>query len=488
MLGKFKKYWVWVVLGLILGLGFFLRVYNIGSLLGFYYDQGRDALTIWNLWHKWDFFLIGPTTGIAGIFRAPYYYYLIAPFYLLGKGNPVWPSVFLSLTTIAASFLMYLLGVKIHGKTAGLIAAFISSISFNIVMASRWLSNPTPMLLASVLLIWFMLMVSEGRRWAWVGIAATAGLSIFSFGSSGEVFYFLTIAIFAVWQKKNLPNKKIFFVSAFAFLLTILPLIIFDWNNHFLITENVKKFFVEDRSFRGISWMVAQDKVKLYWDVFAKLIFHGLWEKQKFFFGGAFLLIVFFLNKLVKLKGVKILLLLIGTALIGLIFFQGNEGNFYDYYLTGYFLPFLLLFSIGLAEIFKSWWGKIFVIYFLYMFTLNNFYPLQFKLTDNVDGQGSIALKSELQAVNWVYEDAGSKEFNVDVYVPPVIPYAYDYLFLWRNNSKKVEDLQPLLYTIYENVSSDNLDAWLARQKGIGRVEEEVRFGGVVVQRRTRYE
>src|SRR3989344_4596430 len=129
MLIKVKKYWIFVLLAFILGLGLFLRVYNIGNLLGFYYDQGRDALTVWNLWHKGDLFLIGPTTGIAGIFRAPYYYYLIAPFYLLGGGNPVWPSVFLSLTTIAASFLAYLLGAKIHSKTAGIIAAFISAIS-----------------------------------------------------------------------------------------------------------------------------------------------------------------------------------------------------------------------------------------------------------------------------------------------------------------------------------------------------------------------
>ena len=488
MLIKVKKYWIFVLLAFILGLGLFLRVYNIGNLLGFYYDQGRDALTVWNLWHKGDLFLIGPTTGIAGIFRAPYYYYLIAPFYLLGGGNPVWPSVFLSLTTIAASFLAYLLGAKIHSKTAGIIAAFISAISFNLVMASRWLSNPTPMLVLSILLVWFMLKVTEGKKWSWVGIAVIAGLSLFSFGSAGEVFYFLTIAVFAVWQKKNLPDKKIFIVSCLAFLLTIVPLIIFDFKNNFLMAGNIKKFLIDDKSFREVIWAVVQEKVGFYWDVFTKLIFHGRWEKEKFLLGTAFFFVVFYLNRLIKLQGVKILLLLLSFAMLGLIFFQGNEGNFYDYYLTGYFLPFILLFSIGLAEVTITWWGKVFVFYFLYMFTVNNYYPLRFKLTDNVDRPGSIALKTELSAVNWVYEDAKEKEFNVDVYVPPVIPYAYDYLFLWRGNGKRVEENRTLLYTLYENVPSDNLSAWLERQKGIGKIEEEVQFGGVVVQRRTRYE
>ncbi len=150
---------VYFLLFIILGFGLFLRVYNLNNILGFYYDQGRDALIIWNLWHLGDIPFIGPTTGIAGIFRGPFYYYLITPFYLLGKGNPIWPSVFLSITTIVASGLMYYLGFKIQDRITGLIVAILSSFSFNIVMASRWLSNPTPMLLLSVIFLWMLILI-----------------------------------------------------------------------------------------------------------------------------------------------------------------------------------------------------------------------------------------------------------------------------------------------------------------------------------------
>src|SRR4030043_919753 len=90
MIEKIKKY----SLLLILFLAAFLRLYRINELLGFWYDQGRDALVIWDLIHKGKFFLIGPTTGIAGIFRGPFYYYLIAPFYFLGGGNSVLAAIF----------------------------------------------------------------------------------------------------------------------------------------------------------------------------------------------------------------------------------------------------------------------------------------------------------------------------------------------------------------------------------------------------------
>ena len=73
----------------------FVRIYRTEALLRFYFDQGRDALVIWRLLHEGKFFLIGPVTGLDGIFLGPFYYYLIAPLYLLGGGSPVAPAVFL---------------------------------------------------------------------------------------------------------------------------------------------------------------------------------------------------------------------------------------------------------------------------------------------------------------------------------------------------------------------------------------------------------
>lgn len=487
---KTKKYLTstFILLGLILFVGFFLRIYNIGNTLGFYYDQGRDALVIWDLWHKADFFLLGPTTGIAGIFRAPYYYYFIAPFYLIGGGNPVWPSIFLSTTTMAASFLAFFLGRKIHSDTAGIIAAIISSVSFNIVMASRWLSNPTPMLLLSMLLVLFMLLVAEGKKNAWCGISLVLGLSLFSFGSASEVFYFVAVAIFAIWQRKNLPNKKQLLVSVGLFLFTVAPLIVFDLKNNFLISSNLKKFFIEDKSFGLVTWNMIAEKIIFYKNVFGRLIFHGRWPKEMFFFGVVLTLIVFYSKKLIKLKGVKILLLLFTSMLVGLVFFQGNQGNFYDYYLTGYYLIFILLFSIGLGEIWKKrLLGKVLILFFMYLFLVNNFDFLQYKITDKVDSPGSIALKTELQAVEWVKKDSKNKEFNIDVYVPPVISYSYDYLFLWKGVTQEENEV-PLLYTLYEGEpkESERLTEWLDRQKTIGEVVDSTRFGGVTVQKRER--
>src|SRR5687767_4916905 len=123
MLTKIRKHITpWnVFIFIILLVTFVIRVWRIDELMAFHYDQGRDALVIWDLIERGKLFLIGPTTGIAGIFRGPFYYYLIAPFYYLGAGNPVWPAVFLIITSVAALCLVYKIATEIGGKTAGVI-------------------------------------------------------------------------------------------------------------------------------------------------------------------------------------------------------------------------------------------------------------------------------------------------------------------------------------------------------------------------------
>lgn len=100
-------------------LAFFLRIYRVWDLLDFHYDQGRGAMVIWNLWHNGKFFLIGPVTGLPGIFLGPFYYYLIAIPYLIGGGNPVYPSIFLSSLVTLGLFFLYKAGEKIGDKKLG---------------------------------------------------------------------------------------------------------------------------------------------------------------------------------------------------------------------------------------------------------------------------------------------------------------------------------------------------------------------------------
>lgn len=161
---------------------------------------------------------------------------------------------------------------------------------------------------------------------------------------------------------------------------------------------------------------------------------------------------------------------------------------------------FVLIFSTALAAFARKFVGFVIVFAFIAFFLGDNLVILESYMSGVVDSPNHISLGSENPAVDWVIEDSKERgeEFNVDVYVPPVIPHAYDYLFLWRTTQECGVDLcnmqldrrVPLLYTLYEvdPPHPERLEAWLERQKGIGVVEDTVIFGGVTVERRTRIE
>ena len=212
---SFKKYFTFwnLLIFLMLLLAFFVRIYRTGDLLGFYYDQGRDAKVIWDLWHSGKTFLIGPVTGLPGIFLGPFYYYLIAPFYFLGNGNPVYPSVFLSFLVTCGLLVLYKTGQEIGGKKTGFLALLIGSFSGQLFFASRWLSNPTPILFSSILLFYSLVKIIKQKKvnnW-WYLAFLLAGVS-FHFESASAAFYFPILFVFLIWQRKK-TNLKTFFIS-----------------------------------------------------------------------------------------------------------------------------------------------------------------------------------------------------------------------------------------------------------------------------------
>ena len=48
-----------LLLGILLFAALIVRLYRLDELLGFWYDQGRDALVIWDFIHKGKLFLVG---------------------------------------------------------------------------------------------------------------------------------------------------------------------------------------------------------------------------------------------------------------------------------------------------------------------------------------------------------------------------------------------------------------------------------------------
>ena len=493
---------IYILLCAILVTAFWTRVYRVMELMGFYYDQGRDGLVIWDLWHNHKPFLIGPITGLKGIFLGPFYYYLIAPFYLIGRGNPAYPAVFLSFTTVMAIFMLYVLGTKMHSRITGLIAATIAAFSYNIFTLSRWLSNPTPMLLLSTLLFWFLWEITIGEKKKiylfWVLAVLTIGVSL-HFESASAVFYIPLFFVFSIWQRNKLPPFKYILIAGMFFLATLAPQILFNFRHDNLLFKNFLDLLLGEKAFRGITKFILEERAKYFWGVYSGKIFLGTGVLITTLATISASMLFGYLPKFKK--HLILFAIFFITPIVGYTLFQGNYGNIYDYYTIGYFMPLILFFALGMGELTKHWGGFIIVALYFYYFANLNLVPIKNYLTATVATR-PIAIEDQLQAVNWVYDDAQkySQKFNVDVYVPPVIPHSYDYLFLWQGTLRQAQSCKPTLcglvktenlpglYTLFEAdpPNPQRLQAWLERQKGIGEVLEESKFGQITVQRRKR--
>jgi len=479
----------------VLCFAFFFRVYRINKLLGFWYDQGRDALVIWDLLHNGKFFLIGPTTGIAGIFRGPWYYWLITPAYFLGSGNPVFPSVFLSLLVVLSIWILYLLGKKVGNRWTGTTALVLGAFSYSLIMSSRWLSNPTPMFLISVLFVWSLFKVFDGSKW-WLYASGLIGGFAMQFGSATEVFYLPVLFMVLIFFARKLLTFKNILIVLLAFVLPFIPQILFDIRHNGILTKGIYEFLFAKGSFKLSFWEVVKIRLPFYYEVFATKILPQKDRLLGLIISFSFLVFILKSKKLIKNIYFLIVSILFVVPLLGMLFFQGNEGNVYDYYFTGYYFVFLIMFAAIITLISDKFFGKLMIICFLFLFLFKNIPPTKGYIESGFDGVETINLKNELDAVNWVFDMSAGRNFNYDTYVPPVIFYAYDYLYLWQGTKRCGGSLcgltrgseLPLLYTIYEvdPPHPERLEAWLVRQKKIGEVVSEKRFGGIVAQERRR--
>lgn len=496
---------IYLVLGLILVLAAFFRLYRVNHLLGFYYDQGRDALRVQDVLNLKDFPAIGPVTGIEGIFIGPLWYYLLTPFYWLGRGNPVVPAVFVSLMDVGAVFFLYWLVKEFYNRKTGLLAAFFWGFSYHLTRSARWLSHPPLLPFFTVLLIYSLAKFFLEKKEKHFLLVFLFLAIAFQLEIASAIFFLPTLGVIWLVCGRPLPsNKRYLFGALLIFLAFLMPQMLFEIKNNFLMTRNFFKFNLGEVNTEDRTWAIptasfAKERLAAYFDIFFSKLEKSPGLISKIIAALFFLYLGAQLVKIIKLpaerkKMTTILITSLLMPLFCLLFFVGNYGRLWDYHLTGTFPSFIILFSLLVAFFFQR---KVLLPIFLLIiiwFLKGNLPFLRNYLSVRLDSPTFIGLGNELQAIDWVYQDAKGEEFNVDVYVPPVVPYAYDYLFLWHGQkyyqTQSLEERRPLLYTLYEvdKPHPERLEAWLERQTGIGEVVETQVFGGITVQRRKRIE
>ena len=214
------------MLGLVLLLAAFLRLWRINSLFHFMGDEGTQSQAIWRLIHGHPP-LLGPSLSIGAMHLGPLFYYLEAIPMLISGGSPVGPTVFVAMLGILAVALLFVY--------------LEPSVGPGPPSAPR---RPWP----SPFFLWSNTRACHGiprprrfshcysctcslpwkRRSQWWLLSAGASLACLLQLQPVNVFLVAVFVIFIVWARPQRASAIVFGLTLAACLLISSPLIIYD--------------------------------------------------------------------------------------------------------------------------------------------------------------------------------------------------------------------------------------------------------------------
>lgn len=225
-LAYLKKPWNIALLIFLLALG--LRIYNLDQIYVFGADEEYQANIAMTLVRDFHLIWIGVSAANTGFYLGPYWSYFTYIWLLISQGDPfitAYIAAFLGATT---AFVVFYVGWKMFSLRVGLISAILYACLPLIVFFDQKYWNPTTIPLLSTVIIYTLYKVRYDQKY-WILFAFAYGLVFHTHLSLAPL---ILLALYSV--RKGI-SKRILSLSIMTFLLTIFPLIIFDyfhnWSN-----------------------------------------------------------------------------------------------------------------------------------------------------------------------------------------------------------------------------------------------------------------
>jgi hypothetical protein len=445
-----------------------LRLYNLNGFLYFIYDLGRD-MAKWSDILAGDITLIGPTTGLPGLFLGPLWYYVGLPGFVLSGGSPVGQSVYLILLSALAFPGFWWLKEQLFDqqkkekenvseKKLSQFLGWLCLVLFIIVpgsiISSTMIWNPllaAPMMIGALFAFWKVRHTE--RKLLWLGLGfLLIGLTLQS-EFAYAIFFLPVLGLAIPWMMQRFKIVD-FLVAGSSVAVTLIPQALFEIRHQFLMTTSL--FHGLSDSSKNVSWMqqFANRPMQLI-DVTVDF-FNGP-DQNIWLFRGIILAMcaagIFSVWQENRQKNQPTNLylkkLLVMFALIPYPFYllwRGNDGNFFAYYVTPHFVFIVPLFVLGLEYIGQQlWrretWGKLTTG----ILTTAILLPIVVASTQHWLGTignpvNQAGLTAMTTAVAEAYKLQAPQDSATLVLTPNIYSVHYDYLFRWYG---KQHDLQP---------------------------------------------
>lgn len=191
--------------------------------VSFHYDMARDAYVAQQILGG-DLKILGPPTSTPGLFHGVFYYYLIAPFYWLGGGDPRIPAYFLSFLNSLIVIPIVILARELFKSVKwAFVAGLLFVVAFEATQYGPWLSNPGPAAFTMVLFFWGLWIWQKGQINGLYLAAVSAALS-----TQFQLFLIYSFALILIFKFlfKAKINLKQFILAALLSLFSLSTFII----------------------------------------------------------------------------------------------------------------------------------------------------------------------------------------------------------------------------------------------------------------------
>lgn len=351
----------------ILLLAAFLRLYRISDYMTFLGDEGRDVLVVYNILHG-KFTLLGPTSSVGGFFLGPIYYYFMAPFLWLFNYDPVGPAIMVAIVGVITVWLVYKIGAQFFNTQAGVIAAFLYTISPVVIAYSRSSWNPNLMPITSLLCLYTLYnAVTRNNKWLFIVCGVLLGIAM-------QLHYLSTflgvIVLIYIACVNYLNNKKLITVLKksveeniivfVGFIIGWIPFLAFEARHGFLNIKSILKFVFHSSDVGGSGGSYFSTVGNVIFRIFARLATKYPPPEQVSIKAHTDIAIWFFLTLLLIVLSLGVFIYQYRNAL------QKRDKNMYALSLFAvWFLVGVLLFGFYRKPIYDYYFGFMFPLPFL---------------------------------------------------------------------------------------------------------------------------
>ncbi len=497
------KYIAGLMVSIILGL--FLRTHFLSkNILTFGYDQARDAYVSLQI-TKGDLKILGPSASTPGLYHGVFYYYLLAPAYLIGHGSPITAAYWIAfLNSLTIPLVYYFVLLMTKKSINALISAFIMSISFEASQYANWLSNPTIGILTVPLIYLGLWMWLKERKKAGVVLSGIAlGLSI-----QAEIFlgYHIVPVIILLYLGRNNLSRKDIVTFALSLIVSLTTMIAVEFKFGFKSIGGILNLLSAEDAI--ISSKGFGDLFVLYFNQLGKAFAYTVYPGNVGY-GATFVLIlgaIALLKKRWNISWQKLLSIWLFSHVI-VVSMGGTSSPFL---LVGMAPAIAMIVGINIGR----WWdgkNKIIAGLLLAIITFGN---LRMIFRENIRGQTIFAiqkdmlLKNQLLAIDYTYLSSAGKQFSINSLTSPLwINIVWTYLYKWYGLEKygylpqwhgrdQIGQLDSLphtnlathdYYLIIEpmdGIPNRYLGETISEEDNLSKLVEEVNFGSLRVQKR----